>query len=226
MRGGDERLVWIPLDRVRRPATRSLSPGISVYGEKIVVHGGVEYRVWDPFRSKLAAALINGLRNQPIAEGSRVLYLGVSTGTTAGHISDLIRERGILYGVEFAARVAREFIEHVAKQRSNVIPIVEDARRPERYAHILSRVDVAYVDIAQPDQTEIAMANCRLFLIPGGDLLLVIKSPSIDVTRPPREVFQTESNKLQAEGFSILDSVNLEPFDRAHLLIHAQSPIG
>src|SRR3989304_1458452 len=70
-------------DGARRLATRNLSPGRSVYGERLIRVEGVEYRVWDAFRSKLAAAILKGLQAVPIEPGHRVLYLGAASGTTA-----------------------------------------------------------------------------------------------------------------------------------------------
>ena len=66
--------------------TVSYAPGTRVYGEKIIKEGSKEFRNWDPTRSKLGAALLNGLKQNPIKEGSIVLYLGASTGTTPSHI--------------------------------------------------------------------------------------------------------------------------------------------
>ena len=43
-------------------ATRNLTPGISVYGEELITED-VEYRLWNPRRSKLSAAILNGLKN-------------------------------------------------------------------------------------------------------------------------------------------------------------------
>ncbi len=219
----EQTLVWHEAEGVRRPATLSLSPGIRVYGERIFQKGGSEYRVWDPFRSKLAAALIKGLHSIPIKKGCQVLYLGVSTGTTASHISDLIGEDGVLYGVEFSARVAREFVEHVARHRLNVVPIVEDARFPERYAFVYSKVDLVYADIAQQDQTQIAIDNCQRFLRSQGFLILIVKSPSIDVTKKAEDVLRGELVKLEAAGFAILQHVGLEPFDTDHWIVLAQN---
>ncbi len=67
----------------KKIATKNLVPGQRVYGERLVKFEGEEYRVWNPRRSKLAAAILNGLENFPIRPGSRVLYLGVASGTTA-----------------------------------------------------------------------------------------------------------------------------------------------
>lgn len=50
----------------------------------------IEYRVWNPFRSKLAAAILGGVDNIWIVPGAKVLYLGAASGTTVSHVSDLV----------------------------------------------------------------------------------------------------------------------------------------
>jgi fibrillarin-like pre-rRNA processing protein len=199
--------------------TRNLTPGKRVYNEDLVVRNGAEYRTWDPFRSKLAASIIKGLPDDVIHEGSRVLYLGASTGTTLSHVSDLVGSKGLVVGVEFAPRVAREFIEHVARERKNVIPFVADARDPSKYA--VAKVDVVYCDIAQPDQTEIAMTNCSALLKKGGSLVLVVKARSIDVLKEPEKVFSEEKRKLEGAGYRVKAVIELSPFDKDHALILA-----
>jgi len=57
------------------------------------------------------------------------LYLGAASGTTCSHVSDVIGPEGILYAVEFSARCGRDLIS-MAKKRNNVVPIIEDARKP------------------------------------------------------------------------------------------------
>jgi fibrillarin-like pre-rRNA processing protein len=199
--------------------TRNLAPGKRVYNEELSLRDGVEYRTWDPFRSKLAAAILKGLPDDIVKEGSRVLYLGASTGTTASHVSDLVGAGGLVVGVEFSPRVAREFVERVARERKNVIPFVTDARDPSKYS--IASVDVVYCDIAQPDQTEIAIANCTRLLKENGTLLLVVKARSIDVLKAPDQVYREERRKLEDAGFEILSIVELSPFDKDHALILA-----
>jgi fibrillarin-like pre-rRNA processing protein len=210
-------------DRMGRTAllTRNLTPGKRVYNEELLLRDGVEYRTWDPFRSKLAAAILKGLPDEVIREGSRVLYLGASTGTTASHVSDLVGANGLVIGVEFAPRVAREFIEHVARERRNVIPFVSDARDPSKYS--VAKVDVVYCDIAQPDQTDIAITNCARLLTKNGVLLLVVKARSIDVLKRPSQVYRDERRKLEKAGLEVLSVVELSPFDKDHALIFARA---
>ena len=211
-------------DRGGRTAllTRNLAKGIRVYNEELVLRDGEEYRTWDPFRSKLAAAIIKGLPEEVIRPGDRVLYLGTSTGTTPSHVSDILGDGGLLIGVEFAPRVAREFVENVARHRKNVVPYVADAREPTKY--FLTKVGVVYCDIAQPDQTEIALKNCAQFLKKGGKLLLVVKARSIDVLDEPAKVFRREVAKLESAGFKTIQVIELSPFEKDHALIYAAGP--
>lgn len=50
----------------------------------------IEYRVWNPFRSKLAAAILGGVDNVYIKPGAKVLYLGAASGTSVSHVSDIV----------------------------------------------------------------------------------------------------------------------------------------
>ena len=217
----NENFRFLEVNGERRLVTINLSPNIQVYGERLLIRNGVEYRVWDPFRSKLAASILSGVKNIPFKKGSYVLYLGVSTGTTVSHISDIVGNEGIIYGVELAQRVAREFIDRVTKHRKNVIPILENARSPENYIPQVEEVDIVYSDIAQSDQTEIAIANCVRYLKRNGSLFLVVKSRSIDVTASPKSVFREQIKKLNNNGFKIIEMVELRPFDRDHAIIYA-----
>jgi fibrillarin-like pre-rRNA processing protein len=214
-------VAWITIHGEKQIATLNLVKGIDVYGEKLVKYGGEEYRVWDPFRSKLAGALQNGLTDLPVMNKSKVLYIGASTGTTVSHISDIIGINGIIFAVESSSRVGRELLENLASKRENIVPILEDARKPRSYFSVFGTVDVMYCDIAQPDQTEIAMANCVVYLKPNGVLLLVVKTRSINVLLNPKTVIAQEATKLQNNRFSIKQIIDLKPFDKDHALIRA-----
>ncbi len=211
---------WIEFEGQQVLATENLVPGDAVYKEKLVYKKGTEYRLWDPFRSKLAAAIVNGLEDFPFENMSSVLYLGASTGTTVSHISDIIGNSGMVFGVEHTSRVARDFLDRVASRRSNVIPVLQNARRPREYVSVFGRVDITYVDIAQPDQTRIAINNCEAFLKNGGYLFLIIKTRSIDVTKPPGRIIAEETDKLRAD-FDILQSIDLRPYDKDHAMVVA-----
>jgi fibrillarin-like pre-rRNA processing protein len=194
--------------------------GVTLYGEKLISRDGNEYRTWDPFRSKLAAAYIKGLHFE-FSNVGNVLYLGASTGTTVSHLSDIVGQSGKIFAVESSARVARELISNVSSKRTNVIPIIEDARKPRSYFSIYDKMDLIYCDIAQPDQTTIAIDNCKIYLKEAKPMLLVIKTRSIDVTMSPKNVISQEIKKLESNSFEIKQKIDLEPFDKDHAMINA-----
>ena len=144
MENEEGNIFWIKVDGEKKLATLNLVPGNQVYKEKLVKIKDEEFRLWDPFRSKLAAAIMNGLEVLPIVRKSKVLYLGVSTGTTASHVSDIVGLSGIVFCVEHASRVARDFIDRVSSFRSNIVPILQDARQPKQYFSVYGIVDVMY----------------------------------------------------------------------------------
>ena len=215
-----QHIFWFQVEGEKKLATENLMPGNQVYNEKLLDVKGVEYRIWNPFRSKLAASIMNGLKDFPFNKKSDVLYLGVSTGTTISHISDIVGQDGIIFGVEHATRVARDFLDRVASHRKNIVPIIQDARKPEEFFSVYKKVDVVYVDIAQPDQTDIAIENCKLYLKSRGYLFLIIKTRSIDVTKDPKRVIKNEIKKLESL-FEIKQTIDLQPYDKDHAMVVA-----
>jgi len=215
-------IYWVILeDGSRKLATKNLTPGKNVYGERLVKHKGVEYRLWDPFRSKLAAAILKGLEKVPIKPGDKVLYLGAASGTTASHVSDIVGETGHVYCIEFASRAIRELVNNVCAFRSNMSPILADARLPERYSTLVEKVDNVYCDIAQPEQAKVLADNADLFLKSNGWIMLAIKAQSIDVTKEPSDVYKREIGILKTRGFQIMEVIHLEPYDKAHAMVLA-----
>lgn len=202
--------------------TKNMAPGESVYGEKriSVENNGppnadgtpsvtkTEYRVWNPFRSKLAAGVLGGLDEIFIKPGAKVLYLGAASGTSVSHVADIVGPTGTVFAVEFSHRSGRDLI-NMATHRTNVIPIIEDARHPLRYRMLVSMVDVIFADVAQPDQARIVGLNAHLFLKVGGGVVVSIKANCIDSTAAPEAVFAREVTKLREERIKPLEQLTL-----------------
>jgi len=203
--------------------TKNMVPGESVYNEKRVSieekdDVKVEYRVWNPFRSKLAAAIVGGVENIHIAPGSKVLYLGAASGTTVSHVADLVGPEGAVYAVEFSKRSGRDLV-NMAKKRTNVIPIIEDARHPQKYRMLVPMVDTIFADVAQPDQARILGMNAAMFVKNRGNFIISIKANCVDSTKAPEIVFQHEVEKLREEKFRPVEQLTLEPYERDHAVV-------
>ncbi|CAB3232667.1 unnamed protein product [Arctia plantaginis] len=214
--------VFIARGKEDALVTKNLVPGSEVYGEKrisVETDGEkVEYRVWNPFRSKLAAAIMGGVDVIHMPPGSRVLYLGAASGTTVSHVSDVVGPEGLVYAVEFSHRSGRDLI-NVAKKRTNIIPIIEDARHPLKYRMLVGMVDCIFADVAQPDQARIVSLNAQHFLKNGGHFVISIKASCIDSTAQPEAVFAAEVKKLQADKLKPQEQLTLEPYERDHAVV-------
>ncbi|MCD6493271.1 MAG: fibrillarin-like rRNA/tRNA 2'-O-methyltransferase [Archaeoglobaceae archaeon] len=185
----------------------------SHYGEKILLN---EFREWIPYRSKLAAVFLKGYLVN-IKPDWKILYLGAASGTTVSHLSDII-DKGMIYAVEYSAKPFLKFIE-LAKERKNIIPILEDASKPWMYSGIVEEVDFVYQDIAQKNQVEIFKLNCKIFLKERGEGIIMVKARSIDSTVDPEIVFNRVVKEL-SKDFKILRYGTLEPFHKDHVFVH------
>ena len=209
--------------------TRNMTPGETVYGEKRVsveqaksdgsgATEKLEYRVWNPFRSKLAAGILGGLDELHISPGDKILYLGAASGTTVSHVSDIVGPEGTVYAIEFSQRSGRDLV-NMAKKRTNIIPIIEDARHAARYRMLLAMVDTIFADVAQPDQARIIGLNAQHFLKAGGHFVASIKANCIDSTVPAEAAFAREVNKLKEQNLKPAEQLTLEPYERDHAVI-------
>ena len=194
--------------------TKNLTPGSRVYGENVVTHKGIEYRTWNPRRSKLCAMLHKGTKFFPFRKESKILYLGAGSGTTASHISD-IAVNGRMYCIEFSPRVFRDLVK-LCEKRKNMLPILADANKVESYNMYVKEVDIIYQDIAQRDQTGIFLKNISAFLKNNGFAIMMIKSRSIDVTAKPKEVFRKVEKELEFQKLEVLEKIDLAPYEKAH----------
>lgn len=180
-----------------------------VYGEKMLDG----FRVWDPYRSKLAALwyldTTTDLKNTEV-----VLYLGAANGTTVSHVADYTEA---VYAVEFAPRPMQDLLE-VAQRRKNIIPIFADATRPKEYASLLEPADLIYQDVAQPNQAEIVIKHLP-FLKTGGRVILMLKTRSVDIRKSPEEVFTESCRELEEAGLRIEKTFWLNPYHIDHAAI-------
>lgn len=188
------------------------APGIAVYGERLVRRGDDEYRLWNPNRSKLAAAILLGACDLGLDESTKVLYLGAASGTTASHVADIVKG-GAVHCVEVSERSFRDLIS-VCEARKNMFPILADANRPEDYAHEIEGIELVYQDIAQRNQVDIFVRNMAAFDSERG--VLMLKSRSVNVNRRPKDIFAEVGKELASKGFRILSVIDLERYSKDH----------
>ena len=203
----------------QRIYTINLDFNKSIYGEKLLLDGDLQYREWNPFRSKLCASIKCNARKIFLNPSSKVLYLGASSGTTVSHISDIVT-KGIIYAVEFSSRSLRELVQN-SVDRQNIIPILGDANHPHEYLKFITgAIDLIYMDVAQPNQSEILIKNAKMYLKPGvGKFIFAVKSRSIDSVANPKEIFKKEIETLEDAGLNVTDNVNITSFQTDHVVL-------
>ncbi len=209
-------------DEDRRPEfwTEGLGEPLSVYGERIAFVEGRPLRRWEPYRSKLGAALARGWSGPIPSAGERWLYLGAATGTTASHVADLVGREGRVYAVERSLRPFARLLR-LGERYPNLLPLLADARRPEAYLDRVPPVDGLYLDVAQPDQVDLALANARHFLRGSGALLLALKTSSMGREKEPRGHLAEALARLEGP-WEVEETIPLDPFHKRHYLIGAR----
>jgi fibrillarin-like pre-rRNA processing protein len=192
--------------------TVNAAPGKEVYGERLLKVGGVEYRQWDPTRSKLAAMILLGGKDFGLDQSSKVLYLGAASGTTASHVSDIVTN-GFVYCIEFSERSFRDLVR-VCETRKNMIPVLADANQPHEYQHMIEAAEFVYQDVAQRNQVEIFIRNMASF--EAGHGILMLKSRSVNVNRKPKEVFEETRKELVGACLKVKGVIDLERYAKDH----------
>ena len=182
-----------------------------------MTEGGNEFRRWDPWRSKLAAYLLKSPADRFLSGVRKVLYLGGAHGTTVSHLSDALPSAE-LYVVE-KSPVSFAPLLALARERTNLFPILTDAQLPERYVADVGTVDLLYQDVAQRTQAAIFRENAAVCLRQGGDGLLMLKVRSVTQARPTRAVLAEARREAEAGGLRVMETVDLGPFSRDHAAI-------
>ncbi len=169
---------------------------------------------WDPYRSKIKAAIENGL-SETYLRVQRILYIGAAHGYTISHLYAHPME---IYAVEKSHEMMRAFIK-TAEEIPNVLPILADAAAPDSFAqHIPEQVDIIFQDIAQKDQVGIFVLNCKRFLNPYGVGLLALKARAVNSTAEAAVVYADTRQRLEKEGMTIVQEISLEPYQKQHRL--------
>jgi len=190
--------------------------GVKVYNERLIHEKEKEFRSWNPYRSKLAAAILKKL-TFTITPYSTVLYLGAATGTTVSHISDIVKD-GTVFAVENSPIAANELLI-LSRQRGNIIPILEDANHAERYKIFVPSVDIIYQDISQRNQGEIFLENIKKFLKKEGIGIMMVKARSIDVSLSPSKAYDLVAHQIKKQKLNIIDIIDLSPYEKDHAAI-------
>lgn len=154
-----------------------------------------------------------------VAADENVLYLGAAQGVTARWMCGIVQQ-GTVVAVE-KSPVAGLGLLRTAKQQSNLVPYVGDARQPDAYGPLVPQLGVLYQDLAQRDQVEILRKNVEAFR--PRRAFLALKARSVAVERSPSDVYKDAADAL-AEIGEVVDLVELDPYHKDHAMIVVDLP--
>ena len=214
-------IFWVTVRNEKKLATLSNVSTNQDYEENLVEMNGKQYSIWNPYTSKLAAAIINGMEIFPILKKTKILYLDPTSEKTIKHISDIVGINGKIFVVRYIMKNSKNFLEQIAKNRSNIFTIIPDKTNPARLTGMTEMVDVIYIDIAEHNQTEIAIQNCKNHLRIGGFLMLIVPTKNIDFANNTSKKNQEERKKLQT-SFDIIQEINLTDFFKEYSIVIAK----
>ena len=221
MKVKDDTIFWITVKNKKKLATLNNADVNKIYNEKLIEIDGKQYNIWNPYTSKLAAAIVNGMEIFPILKKTQILYFDTTVDKTLNHISDIIGVNGRIFVVRDIIENSKKFLEDDSNNRTNVVSITQEKNGvPAKFAPNIETVNVVYVDIAQNNETDIAIQNCKNYLINGGFLMLVVPTRKIDAINPNRQNLE-ERQKLQS-SFEIIQQINLTDFFKEHSMIIAK----
>ena len=162
-------IFWTTYDNSLKLTTKNLVKGFKFKNEKLIYQDQNELRLWKPYRSKLAAGIINGLEIIPLSEDSRILYFGVKKGITLNHISDIIGKNGKIFAV---SNQFDDSLENLSKIKENIVLLEQDkTKNLDRL--ITEKIDLLYVDLPEINYSEIII-NFKKFLHHSGFLIFYI----------------------------------------------------
>jgi len=220
-------IVWGVRREGRTLWTRNAVKGVSVRGERRKRDGKIEWRRWDPTKSKVAAALLR-TSSEPSSllpgPGSTCLYLGASRGGTVSHIHDFVcgadnHHGGQVVAVEISPRMVRDLVS-LSDRRVGLVPVLGDARKPAQVAaFIREKANWIHQDLSIADQAETFVRMATTFLSPGGIGLLSLKAASERSSEgDDNSRFQKAERILMESELVLLERIDLTGLEEQHVV--------
>ena len=227
MANKSKQIVWGVRKEGRTLWTRNAVKGISVRGERRKRDGRIEWRRWDPTRSKVAAAILRTIEDPSTLlpnPGSTCLYLGASSGGTVSHIHDFVcgadnHHGGQLVAVEISPRMVRDLVK-LSDMRPGLVPVLGDARKPEQVAaFIRGKANWIHQDLSIADQAETFVKMATSFLSPGGIGLLSLKAASERSSEgDDNSRFQKAERILRESDLVLQERIDLTGLEEQHVV--------
>ena len=233
----ETRIFQIQIGNEEQLATKNMVIGVKTRKEKIVIVNDEEFLEWNPYKSKLAAAIRSGLQILPIIKNSKVVCINPLEESTILHISNIVGSGGSVFVID-VNKNKKSFLNKLVDTHENIIPIYDTIDELSFSSSITGKVDALYVDITEAEQIKQIVDKCELLLKNEGFLMLVAKKDGDAILENDIVEWMAEQraglNKIREmtaklkSQFEIIQEINLgvnyetEPYHRLHAFILAQ----
>ena len=197
---------WIFHNNKTTLITKNSKPNI--YGDSFQKNN-LFCNVWEPFSSKLAAGIFNGLEIFPILKDSKILYISNFPNNTLTHLSDIVGSNGRVFFYEHNQNVKdsnKDFFSY--NKNISAIFDINEIILPDKS----NKLDVIIVDVDYDFNIIVDSISNRLKI--GGFLFFVEKT--IVLTKKPIE------NVNVMQKYDIIQKINLANFFKDFTMIVAQ----
>ena len=205
--------------------TKNAVKGISVRGERRRREGKIEWRNWDPNKSKIAASILKTKNNPEIflpKTGSTCLYLGSSMGGTVSHIHDIVcgsnnHHNGQIVAVDISPRMIKDMTT-LSEIRDGIFPVLADARIVGQIAPFLrNHADWIHQDLSIADQAHTFVKIISNLLSSKGIGILSLKAASERSSEgDDNSRFLKAQKIIMDSGIRILERINISSFEDQH----------
>ena len=232
----EARIFQIQIGNEEQLATKNIVKGTKTRKEKIVIVNNEEFLEWNPYKSKLAAAIRNGLQIIPIIKNSKIVCINLPEESTMLHISNIVGSGGSVFVID-VNKNKKSFLNKLVNTHKNIIPIYDKVDELSFFSSITGKVDALYVDIPESEQIEQIVEKYGSLLKNEGFLMFVTKKDDAilddDIVgwmaeqRAGFDKIREITTKLKTQ-FEIIQEINLgvnyetEPYHRLHAFILAQ----
>ena len=233
----ETRIFQIQIGDKEQLATKNIVEGTKTHKEKIVIVNDEEFLEWNPYKSKLAAAIRNGLQILPIIKNSKVVCINPLEESTILHISNIVGSEGSVFVID-VDKNKKSFLNKLVNTHKNIIPIYDTVDELSFSSSITGKVDALYVDIPESEQIETIVKKYGSLLKNEGFLMLIAKKDDNAIIENDIAGWMAEqraglnkireiTTKLKSQ-FEIIQEINLginyatKPYHKFYTFILAQ----
>src|SRR3989344_8010847 len=203
-------IFWFDHKNGKKLATKNLIKGNRFHKDNILQKSQHEFRIWSPYTSKLAAAIINGLEILPIMKNSKVLYVAPYNDITTTHLSDIVGFDGQIVFITNLNKKSKFYNKSFTTRKN--IKIIDLNNN-----NLDIKVDVAYVDLVNSEEIEEAICFCKTHVKNNAYQILCLQTNLIKNINPNETVIK--NRKIFEANFEIIQEINLTDFFKNYSIV-------